>query len=261
MDVRNARVAFRDRTLLDVMDLSVRFLSANGAIYARVGAAVILPMIALSFWLVAWLGVGWGWFAVVVLSMLAHTPFTILASRLVFQEDVRVLEVLAESLRVLPKLLAVRAVQVLVVVIGGSLLLLPGVWGATSFLYATEALVLERAGIATSLRRASRLANARFGEALGALLLLLALHAGVTLMGDSALRALLGDLLQVRPPAPFWEVGGGALALVAFWLFVPFYASARFLSYLDLRARLEGWDIQTRFAAVAARSTETQVQT
>jgi len=256
MDVRHARVAFRDRTLLDVIDLTVRFLSANGAIYARLSLAVILPMIALSFGLLEWWGTAWGSIAIVLLSMLVHVPFTILASRLVFQEDVRVRDVIFASLRVLPKLVVVRVVQLTILVLGAMFLILPGVWGTITFFYATEALVLERGGIFASLRRASRLANARSGDALSAMLLLVSLHVALTLIGDSALRTLLQDMLQTRAPLPIWEAGGGALAAVAFLAFVPFYASARFLCYLDLRSRLEGWDIQTRFAAIASKETE-----
>lgn len=48
--------------------------------------------------------------------------------------------------------------------------------------------------------------------------------------------------------------GGSALALLGWWLSVPFVATARFFVYLDIRTRSEGWDIQTRFAGIAARA-------
>jgi hypothetical protein len=35
---------------------------------------------------------------------------------------------------------------------------------------------------------------------------------------------------------------------------VPYLATARFFLYLNVRTRAEGWDIQTRFAAIAARA-------
>jgi hypothetical protein len=41
-------------------------------------------------------------------------------------------------------------------------------------------------------------------------------------------------------------------------LFIPYVATARFLAYLDLRTRSEGWDIQTRFAAIALRAAEVE---
>ncbi|CAN5747553.1 hypothetical protein BH11MYX4_BH11MYX4_30880 [soil metagenome] len=35
---------------------------------------------------------------------------------------------------------------------------------------------------------------------------------------------------------------------------IPYVATARFFIYLNVRTRVEGWDVQTRFAALAARN-------
>ncbi len=254
MDVRQARLAFRDRSLLDVIDLSVRFLAANAAIYLRLCAVVLIPALLLSWQAMTHLGAGWGWLLVVIASMFLHTPFTILGSRLVFQDEVRVRDVLSASLRALPAVFGVRFVQLLAVGLGSLVLMIPGAWAAGAFLYVVEVLVLERSGVSASLRRANRLTHARFGDVLSTLLLLLALHFGVLLVGDIALRRTLSDLLQIQPPPPVWDAAASPLALIAFWSFVPFYATARFLCYLNLRARIEGWDIQTRFAGIVARA-------
>ena len=50
--------------------------------------------------------------------------------------------------------------------------------------------------------------------------------------------------------------GGSWLALAGWWSALPLLATARFFVYLDIRTRSEGWDIQTRFAAIAARVAE-----
>jgi len=83
---------------------------------------------------------------------------------------------------------------------------------------------------------------------------LFALHVGAVFLGDFAGRSILGDLLEADAPEPLLTTGGGLLPLVGFWLFVPYLATARFFVYLDMRTRAEGWDIQTRFAAIAARA-------
>ena len=47
--------------------------------------------------------------------------------------------------------------------------------------------------------------------------------------------------------------------MVRIWLCsmtVPFAATCRFLLYINARTRTEGWDVQTRFAAIAARARE-----
>ena len=51
---------------------------------------------------------------------------------------------------------------------------------------------------------------------------------------------------------------GGPIALFSAWLAMPTLTVARFFVYLNLRTRREGWDIQTRFAALAARAAEGQ---
>ena len=51
-----------------------------------------------------------------------------------------------------------------------------------------------------------------------------------------------------------WSDGWSVLSLLGFWLFVPYVVTARFFVYLDVRTRSEGWDIQTRFLALAART-------
>ena len=55
--------------------------------------------------------------------------------------------------------------------------------------------------------------------------------------------------------APFGELttdGGTVYAVTGFFLTIPIVAAARFLTYVDLRTRREGWDIQLKFMAIAA---------
>ena len=80
MDLVHARVALRERPLLDVVDLSIRFCVANAGAYARLSVAVLVPGLLASF-ATARLG-GWaaGWMAAVALSALVDAPFVALAS-------------------------------------------------------------------------------------------------------------------------------------------------------------------------------------
>ena len=73
------------------------------------------------------------------------------------------------------------------------------------------------------------------------------------LLADVAGREVLDSVLEVKPPPSMFEEGGSVLALLGFWSVLPIRATARFFVYLDVRTRSEGWDIQTRFAALAAR--------
>jgi hypothetical protein len=257
MDLSRARVVLRKRTRLDVLDLTLRFIVAHAGTYARVTAAAILPA-ALVSWAVAWkAGWVWGWIATVSLALLVQAPFTVLASRLVFEPEVGLREVLGASLRTLPRIFVLRIVQLFLMAAGLFFLVVPGVWLGASLLFVVEAAVLERASIGAAMSRSLKLSGGHFGYALIMAGLLLTLHVLATLLGDFVGRAVVGDLLQFQEPEPLLSAGGSPLALVGFWLFVPYVATARFFAYLDLRTRREGWDIQTRFAAIALRAQET----
>jgi hypothetical protein len=256
MDILHARVALRERTLLDVVDLAVRFLAKNARVYTKVSAIVLTPSIAVSLAAAEWVGWGWAWLTAILLCAFAQTPFTVLASRLVFEPSVRVRDVLGISLRALPRLSFTRLVQLVGVVVGAFFFMLPGIWVAVLFFFVNEVVVLEQASVGTALGRMQRLVSGNFGDVLMAFLFLLALHIVVVFAGDATGRAILEDLLEITAPQPIWATKGSVLAMGAFWSFVPMAATCRFLLYVNVRTRGEGWDIQTRFAALAARAEE-----
>jgi hypothetical protein len=129
---------------------------------------------------------------------------------------------------------------------------LPWLWVGPQLLFVVEILVLERSGVRGAIRRATRIGRARFGEALSALVLLSLVRIAFTAFADLAGREVLTSLFEVKAPPSMFVTGGSWLALAGWWCAVPLVASARFLVYLDVRTRTEGWDIQTRFAAIAA---------
>jgi hypothetical protein len=254
MDLMRARVALRERALLDVLDLAVRFCASHAWAYAKVSLVVLAPAFAVS-WLAAWAGGWWvGWAVTVVLSAFAGAPFVALASRLVFADTVRVREVLRLSTSAVPRLVGVRFVQAMA--LGGSALMigLPWLWVGTIMLFVAEVIVLEQAGLGAALGRAQRIANAHFGAALVAMLLLSLAPVGVAMLADFAGREVLQTVLELKPPPSMFEVGGSWLALLGWWGTLPLLSTARFFVYLDIRTRTEGWDIQTRFAGIAARA-------
>jgi hypothetical protein len=258
VDLSRARVVLRQRSTLDVLDLTLRFVVANAGAYAKMTAIAIVPAGLISWWLAATWGWAWGWTNTVLLALLMEAPFTVLASRLVFESDVRLTDVLLTSLRALPRLFVLRLVQIFVVGVGVMLFIVPGLWLAIVLMFVVEAAILERASITAAISRSRRLATHRSGEAISVGALLLLLHAGATYLGDDVGRFAIGSLFQFREPEPLWTAGGSPLALLGFWLFLPYAATARFFAYLDLRTRSEGWDIQTQFAAIALRAEESR---
>jgi hypothetical protein len=254
MDLMRARVALRERPLLDVLDLAFRFCAAHTGVYAKVSCAVVLPALALSW--VAARAAGWwaGWTTVVVLSAFAGAPFVALASRLVFADDVRACEAVVLALRAVPRLVGARAVQMLALAASALLSGLPWLWAGTTMLFVVEVSVLEQASVGASLGRAHRIASAHFGTALLAMILLGLAPLAAAMLFDVAGRELLQGLLEVKAPQSMFVDGGSSLALLGWWMALPLAATARFFVYLDIRTRAEGWDIQTRFAAIAARA-------
>ncbi len=254
MDLIHARVALRARPLIDVLDLAIRFCAANAGAYARLSGVVLLPALAAS-WAAARAG-GWvlGWTVVVVLAAFADAPFVALASRLVFADEARARDALRAAAVAVPRLAFVRFAQGLSFALSFLLLGLPWLWAGSVLLFLPEVVVLERSGFGAAWGRAQRIARSHLGITMAAMILLSVLAVGAALLADVAGREVLQTVLQVTPPPSLFTEGGSLLALLGFWSTLPLRATCRFFVYLDVRTRTEGWDIQTRFAAIAARA-------
>lgn len=254
LDVMRARVAFRDRAFMDVMDLALRFVIVHIWLYAKVASMVLLPCALLT--LAA--GTVWGsvgtWLIAVFLSFIAQVPFTVLASRLVFQEHVSARAVVGSAARDVPRILVMRTVWSLLIALSGVAMLIGSAYVGAVLLYVDEVMILERARIVQALGRSQRIASGSLGEAFLGVLMVLAVPAAAVLLTDVGGRAFIGDLLQFRAPPPLWDDASSILAVLGWFAIIPYVTTARFFAYLNTRTRAEGWDIQTRFAALAARA-------
>jgi hypothetical protein len=239
-----------------VLDLALRFLVVHGRAYAKVALLTLVPLLAIAL-LAGW-QLGWAkaWVISLPLALIVEIPFTVLASRLVFQDEVRALDVLRSAARGAPGVLFVRALAALLTLLGLFLFIVPAFWLATLFLFLSEVMLLERASASVAFGRSQRVASSALSEVLLGFLVLGLLPIASVLLADIAGRTMISELFQFRPPRPVWTEGGGVLATIGLFLQVPYLATARFFLYLNVRTRAEGWDIQTRFAAIAARSLE-----
>lgn len=254
MDLMRARVSLRERTLIDVVDLSVRFCGAHARAYGIVTLGILAPACVVS-WAVARLGGWWiGWTAAVVIAAFAEVPFLVLASRLLFEERAPIGTVLRQSSAALPRVAAGLLAELLLLALSAAFLGIPWLFFGPALLFLVEVLVLEKARTTEGYRRTLRIGMAHFGAAMAAAILVGVLRVGGPLVADVAGRELLERVLEIRAPRPAWEAGGSALALFGWWAAVPLVATVRFFEYIDCRTRSEGWDIQMRFAALAARA-------
>jgi hypothetical protein len=249
-----ARVALRERSPLEIFDLTVRFCAANAQNYA-----ILLAIVGVPGFLVSWVAasvLGWpvGWAVAVAGAPFVGLPFLLLASKLLFEDDVRLWSVLQDVLRLLPRMILVSLIQLLMLAFGA---LLGGIAWLYTFplvLFLPEVVALERVRTGVAWSRARRLALANFPAALITMLGLAFVAFAAVAMSDWAGCELLEQGLEIRPPPSLWTAGGNWLALAGWWLSVPLAATLRFFAYIDCRTRGEGWDIQTRFAALAARA-------
>jgi hypothetical protein len=262
MNIIRARVALRHRPYSDVLDLALRFIVVHWKVYAKIALVTILPGIV-GTWLIVGPGEAgwvWGWIIGIAWTLFTQIPFTILASRLVFEDRVRAREVMWAALRDSPRILLLRILTLTAKALAFTMLFVPAAWVAIIFCFSTEVLILERSSVGGTLGRSQRVAQSDFGESLMMVVVGLLATTGAVFLADIAGRAIIEELLQFRGPASIFVAGGSVLGLVGLFGIVPYVATARFFTYLNIRTRAEGWDIQTRFAALAARADEERVR-
>jgi hypothetical protein len=259
VDVMRARVAFRDRPFIDVMDLAVRFLIVHVRLYAKVAMFVLVPCVAITLagaWLDGWLT---AWVLAFLLSFAAQVPFTVLASRLVFQESVSARAVVASGLRDVPRVLAMRTLWAVLITVGLGLLVAGALYPGAVLLFVDEVMILERSSVAAALGRSQRITSSSMSDAIVGVLMVAIVPAVAVLLADFGGRTFIGEVLQFREPAPLLSEGGSVLGILGWFGVLPYVTTARFFSYLNMRTRAEGWDIQTRFAALSARADRASV--
>jgi hypothetical protein len=256
-------VVLRPRSVSEILDLALRFYTGPAAgLYAKLALLSALPAWALC--LAAHWGLGLAWMWVWLLAIGLATPmqglFTVAVGRLMFAERVEARVVIGQFMRRLPAYLGallISRVQIAVLSLG-VFVVLPVLWIVGRTAYVHEACLLEQAGPGESVKRAARMVE---HNVIGAAWMLLALSVaalGFVCVAASLIDAgLLRFVLQVGQPfGSLLDEGGSAAALLGLFAAVPYWATARFLSYVDLRTRRDGWDVQLRFTAAAAAEHE-----
>lgn len=261
MNLDAARVVLRPRSQTEIFDLALRFATAPAAkLYAKLGLITLVP--AWGLCLAARWALGWDWVLVWTLALVLATPlqgvFTVAISRMMFADEVEVGEVLGQFVRRLPAYLgALLLTRVMIGVMSlAAFLLVPPFWMWGRCAYVHEACLLEQAGPTDAITRAARMIVGNVVSVVGLLLLMTLVAAGIIFVAEMLLTVgLLEFVLQLgRPFGSLFDVGGSAAALLGLFVAVPYWTTVRFLSYIDLRTRRDGWDIQLRFMAIRARA-------
>ncbi len=250
MNLQQSRILLRPRTQAETFDLSLRWCASVGrTLYLKLCGLLLLPAALGCYALRVFAELGWAqiWMIAVPLAMLLQGPFTVAASRLMFEPDVTARSVLGHFAKRLGAYLvawvATRVLQFLGVLtaIGW-----PWTWAYGAFMH--EAILLEGHGGSAGVRRSGAFATGQYPSILTMGIGLLAAHALFVVAADQLGFVLFDFTLQVgRPFDALFEDGGSLTALLGFFIAVPYLVSVRFLQYIDSRTRRDGWDLQASF--------------
>lgn len=257
MNLRTARVVLRPRTVADVLDLAAPFCLRGWRVLLPLAGLVLLPPFVACLAARTFLGWSWAtvWAVALGLGGLCQAPFTIAYGELLFHDprQVRLPVLLGRCARRLPAfLIAHIASRALLLLAAATALLWP--FGVSALFAVHEAVLLEGssgpfAAIGRSQRMGRGQGTATFVVGMAALLLPVVAVFAAEVTGQT----VVATVLQLGEPfGTLVARGGTPYALAGFFLAIPLAVAARFLKYIDLRTRKEGWDIQLRFMEIAA---------
>lgn len=244
-------IQIRERSFLDLLDLAIVVLRRNALPVGLAAAVGILPFALLNVWLLL-SDTEFPFYAYLALLMLeipwATAPMTVVLGGLMFGEQPGPKQVFLTLLRGLPAMILyqgiIRALLMITVV------LYPIV--PTRMAFMDEVILLERGKVRSALKRCSSLSADRGADYFGqwlAQLLFSVLFIACFWIGTGT----IVDTLFAREVAwdDFFQVELAGFRLqFAIWICVMFFGVARFLTYIDQRIRLEGWEIKLRLQSV-----------
>lgn len=265
MQLDHNKIVIRERGWLDLLDLSLCVIRVYAWPLIAALAVGILPAMLFNAWLLAGLAMPdfdesfpsayLGWMLIVVLAEmpLATAAATLYLGQAVFQERPDVKSVARDFFRSLPQLIVYQTLLRIVFIPLIVTWFVPfSVWP-----YLNEVILLERnpmrrqqPGQMTTFRRVRALHAGGSGDFFGRWLASIAF--GVMLFAALwlTMQILAGFLLSE------WQWEGLTYTLyfpLALWIVVGYFTVVRFLGYLDLRIRREGWEVELMMRAEAAR--------
>jgi hypothetical protein len=242
-------IQIRERSFLELLDLALVVIRSRPWTLGLAAAAGIVPLALFNAWLYSrdpfppgiWVLL-WFWEA-----PWATLPLTVVLGGLMFDQRPGVAATLRRLLIALPALILVH------VIIRGMLavtiLLIPLIPGRLWF--ASEVILLERAGPFRALRRCWMISTDRSGEFflewIGQFFFGLAFALCFWVGTGAAASGLFES--DVTWEQPMVSDLGGLRFQVGVWIAIAFFGVARFLNYIDLRIRSEGWELRLQLQA------------
>ncbi len=243
-------VVIRERTFLELLDLSLATVRRRPVALGLAAAAGIAPFAALNAWLAGFSDWTDGWYLLLWLfeSPWATAPLTVVLGGMMFGERLSARQVTWRVVRSTPGLFVYQTLlRGLSMIVGITYLFFSA---RQAFL--NEVLLLEGGSFGRAMKRSTALCAQRGGEFLGQWLARIGFGLAFVVCFWLGTRTLLGALttntLTWRPvdETPFAD----PLIHFAVWLAIAFMAITRFFGYIDQRIRLEGWEVELRLRAV-----------
>lgn len=245
-------IQIRERSFLDVLDLALVVVRRRPLTLGLAALAGVAPCAALNAYLMEQAALSFNPVLYVYLLVIeapwATAPLTVVLGALMFGERPTPGAVVKALARGLPAMILYQLI--LRVVLTSVIVLYPLIPARLAFL--NEVILLERGRTFGVVKRTSTLCGLRgadlFGQWVAQLAFGLIFIACFWFGTGSMISALFTT--EVTWDEPSQSALYGARFQVAVWLTISFFGVARFLTYIDQRIRLEGWEVKLRLQAV-----------
>jgi hypothetical protein len=256
MNIDRTTIVVRERKIPELYDLALLVLRRHFWALSLLALIGCTPFLLFNWWLLSGHGDDdwWTWYPFLLLvaveAPLATAPIAAYLGTALFDEKPRVAAALWQALARWWPLLLFGLYRGLLALFPVLLVFYPP--------HATEVSVLERQAMKATWRRANALRTVWSSEwvihlmiagpllALGVLCVIDAMQTIVSLL-------MHADLLGEDDSHSAYLPGMSFAPHVATWLVIAYLAVVRFLSYIDLRTRREGWEIDLALRRAARR--------
>ena len=253
MNLQRCRVVLRPRNPLDCLDLTLVLIRDQFRPIFRLFAVMVLPVWFLMSVGVMFTSGHWIWLVLsFFLGPILQVPFTILAGRLFFSGELTLAEIFKDVWACRRGLIAWAGCESALFIGSALLCFIPLPLAQSMVLFMGETVLLERVGVSRSVSRTFRLATQHLGLALFGSIARLGLVIWMALCTEALGQFVIGQLFQMGSPlGAIMEGEVTPFLLLGLLSSHCFFALFRLILYMDVRTRMEGWDLQVAFRSLA----------
>ncbi|MHC5542418.1 hypothetical protein ACYOEI_29700, partial [Singulisphaera rosea] len=248
MAVDRTLVQIRERTVLDLLDLSLVVVRERPVALGLAAFVGIAPFAAFDAWLLNTADLP---IVIMIVLLLLQTPWataplTVVLGGLMFGERPSVRRVAGTLIRSFFPIFIYQTVirTILIVTCVGYLLFV------SRYTFLNEVILLERGRVRGSLKRVVQLSDSYGGELFAQWLAQIFFGTLFVLGFGLGTSTILGILFKSQMTwEPAWSDIVHPLIQFGLWLAIAFFGVVRFMAYIDRRIRLEGWEVELRLRA------------